>query len=90
MAKPLRWYINRVEQEFERVQSAHDRMVFENRYIEPYDETRRCAFSDARVRTEIRPRNVIRQGIIARYAGELADYHAFCERTLGIDPDFHY
>jgi hypothetical protein len=90
MAKPLRWFLKRLDDEFGQVQTATDRMVFENRNIEPCLETRRCILNDSQIRKEANQENVIRQGAIARYAYHLADYHEFCERTLAIDPNFRY
>jgi hypothetical protein len=90
MPKPIMSFVRIVDNSFERVQNARDRMVFENQFVEPFDEVHRCALSDTSVRNGLKRESVSRLGIIARYAKELAEYHSFCEKTLGIDPDFYY
>jgi len=67
-----------------RFASLSDRLLFENRWIEPFDDIRRCFKADRKLLNRAATENIVRLKLIEKQARQIADYDRFCCATLGI------
>ena len=82
--KPILVYLFFVREQFKRVLTAHDAMVFENRFIEPCRDVLRCMASDISLRDAVVDTHVKLLMRIAQEANECLESWRFERDLLGI------
>jgi hypothetical protein len=82
--KPVLYFIQRMDENFQRLYTEQDAMKFENIYIEPTRDVLKCMATDKKILEQVVDRAVKLQLLVAREAHKRLESWRFERNVLGI------